>query len=290
MGMTGVFSTVPLVALLREGANVVAVLVPGSEPGVQALPPLETGPAELLPLRLSAVAPDIRHLAWANNIPLFEVGSLVDPGQSQLLASLQPALLCVACFPKVLPPAWPKWPTTGAINLHPSLLPAYRGPAPLFWQFRYGEDHTGVTLHWMSQEADCGDLISQQRVPFPDGVEGQDAERLVAEVGAALLVGACRGETLARRPQPEAGASRQGYPTAADRTITPDWAAARAFAFLRGASPWAPFFVEVGGRLFTVGKALDYEPGGALGHPFQIKGLVLSVQMSPGILHCLVQT
>jgi UDP-4-amino-4-deoxy-L-arabinose formyltransferase/UDP-glucuronic acid dehydrogenase (UDP-4-keto-hexauronic acid decarboxylating) len=151
-----------------------------------------------------------------------------------------------------------------------------------------GEEETGVTLHWLSAEADAGDIIAQQRVTFPLGVDGPAAERLAAEAAANLLVTTLSGEQLGRCPQPVAGASYQSSPTAADRTITVEWSAERAFCFLRGASDYGPLFLDVGGERFTVRQALEYASEGELSQPTVREGAVTSVQMAPGILRLLL--
>lgn len=130
MGMGGVFSLLPLRALLAAGRHVVAVVVPGVN--TSWLSP-ETG-GGALPLLASPVQPDIRHEAWKHGIPVLQVGRLSDEAALAAAASLRPDLICVACFPRMLPAGWLAQPELGCLNLHPSLLPAYCGPAPLFWQ------------------------------------------------------------------------------------------------------------------------------------------------------------
>ncbi len=94
----------------------------------------------------------------------------------------------VACFSFVLPPALLQAPRLGCYNLHPSLLPGYRGPAPLFWQRRLGEEQTGVTLHRMTPAVDAGEIVAQVGVPLPDGSSAAQADALTAQVGAGLML------------------------------------------------------------------------------------------------------
>lgn len=288
MGMRGPFSLIPLQALLSAGATITAIILPAEgEPftGLRPLPPAVPPPSDL-PLLFSPVAPNIVHLAWANNIPVFEVARL-DNHSLAGLQTLRPDLICVACFPRLLPPAWLACPPLGGLNLHPSLLPTYRGPAPLFWQFRAGETNTGVTLHFMDKTADTGDIVAQSAVPFPDGITGPAAETLLAQAGSQLLLDALNQSTLPRHHQPAVAASYQSMPQPADLLIPTTWPARRAYNFMRGASTFGPFIVDVSGRFLIVYEALGYEAAGELGQPFQQQDSKIQIQFSPGTLEAL---
>ena len=118
-------------------------------------------------------------------MPVLEVG-WVDAAGLRALDALEPDVAAIACFPWLFSRPWRDRPPRGCVNLHPSLLPAYRGPAPLFWQFRAGETRTGVSLHVVDGGADTGSVIAQEAVPFPDGIDTAGAEALTARAGARL--------------------------------------------------------------------------------------------------------
>jgi methionyl-tRNA formyltransferase len=286
MGMGGRFSLIPLRALLAAGANVAAVIVPAEGErfaGLRPLRPTAPPPSEL-PLLFSPVASNIINLAWEKGIPVFEV-SRPDGESLAGLQALQPDLLCVACFLRLLPAGWLACPPLGGLNLHPSLLPAYRGPVPLFWQLRAGESQTGVTLHFMDEGADTGDIVAQTAVPLPDGISGMQAEQLLAEAGARLFVENLRRPMLPRRPQPAID-SYQPVPGAADGLIPTTWRARRAHNFIRGAAEWGPFVIDAGGKLLVVQEAVGFDPAGVLGEPYRVgEGGQIWVQFSPGVLH-----
>jgi methionyl-tRNA formyltransferase len=289
MGMRGRFSLIPFRSLLAAGANISAVIVPAEgEPfaGLRPLPPAAPPPSDL-PLLFSPVAPNIIHLAWENAIPVFAVAR---PDDESLvgLKDLRPNLLCVACFPRLLPPGWLACPPLGCLNLHPSLLPAYRGPAPLFWQFRAGESQTGVTLHFMDEGADTGDIVAQTApLALPDGITGPEAEHLLAEAGAQLLLDSLRLPLLPRRPQP-ATSTYQPYPQAADRLISTTWPARRAYNFIRGAAEWGPFVIDAGGKLLVVQEATAFDAAGELSQPYRVGDNHQAwIQFTPGVLHIL---
>ncbi len=295
LGLGGVYSLLPLERLLAapERAAVVGVLVPGEmgDPGVQQLQPAPASPAEL-PLLTSPVQPSIIDLAWRHDIPVYALSRPESPAALALLEARQPDLVCVACWPGRLPRPWLTGPRDGALNLHPSLLPAYRGPEPLFWQFRAGEQATGVTVHRMTEALDAGDIVAQARSPLPDGIRGVEADGQLAGVAADLLVDLLARPVWAPRPQPAVGASYQPRPGVADRRFSVDWPARRAFNFVRGADAWAPFALEAGEARFAVADALAWAPNARLGRragrsagpTYRRQGRVLDVQFVDGVV------
>ncbi len=256
LGMRCEYSRVALQTLLAAGCAVVGLIIPSprrpfaSGAGLQRLPPPD------LPLSAPGSRPDIVALAHAHSLPVWEAARLgADAGLAEL-AALRPDLWCVACFPRRLPPAWLALPRLGGLNLHPSLLPAYRGPQPLFWQFRHGETRTGVSVHQLEEGLDTGDLVGQAALPFPDGWREVEAERTLAEAGARLVLDALAHVPWPRRPQPGVGASYFPSPTPDDLRVPVTWPARRAFNFLRGAEAWGPFEVTGPARRWRVRAAL----------------------------------
>ncbi len=241
-GMEGLFSRPPLAALLASEHEVCGVVVPRPAGLHGAAPParLLTPPAHR-PRELRLVAPDeeptVVGMAWGRGIPVLEVGRLADRRTLALLQGLRPDVLCAACFPRLLPPALLALPPHGALNAHPSLLPWYRGPAPLFWVFHDGLERAGVTVHVMDATADGGDVVAQAPIHLPDGIGYDAAERVCAEEGGRLLVGALdaiAAGTLARTPQPAGMFPAAPLPTEADYVVAPEWPARRAYNFTRG--------------------------------------------------------
>jgi methionyl-tRNA formyltransferase len=291
MGMTGAFSIPPLTALLDAGIAVRGVIVPAmgrgagaDRPAVAPIAPEQ--PRSPLPLANPYVTPSIVHLAWKHAIPVFEVRRLAAPETRALFAELGPDLVCVACFPQRIPSALLALPPLGVLNLHPSLLPAYRGPAPLFWAFRNGERTTGVTVHFMDEGLDTGDIAVQAPITLPDGISGAEAERRCATLGARLLVEtvqALEHGTPARRPQ--SGGSYYPWPTPEDFAIDTAWPARRAFNFMRGTAEWGqPYPVEAGGTRLLLGSALAYAADERLNVPCVRSGDEVRIQFTPGVL------
>ncbi|MBW8012884.1 MAG: hypothetical protein FVQ83_16830 [Chloroflexi bacterium] len=284
-GMGGVYSLLPLRALLENGAQVAAVFFARPESTRQEprwLPRAAAKDPQAL-----VVLPEtdsIISAAGEFEVPVLEVGELESEALS-ILRELSPDLIVTACFPRLLPQEWLETPRLGCLNIHPSLLPAYQGRYPLFWQFRAGEHDTGVTLHLMDTGVDTGDIVAQKGLTFPEGVTAWNADKLAAEAGAELLVDVLAKPKLSQQPQPSAGASYQGIPTEADRTIPTSWPVRRAFNFLRGADDWAPFWIEMeDGERLEVNRALGFELDAELDAYYENIGEEKRVQMEDGVL------
>ena len=125
-------------------------------------------------------------------------------GIPRRLRRLQPDIICIAGYPWILPPEVFAIPRLGAINLHTSLLPRHRGPMPMFWVYAHDDRETGVTVHWVAEGADTGDIILQERFPLPRGMNIVPLHESSADRGAALLTAALdaiEAGTATRTPQ-----------------------------------------------------------------------------------------
>jgi methionyl-tRNA formyltransferase len=299
-GTTGAFSVPPLEALLAAGVRVCAVVLPAL---AAAAPPIAARPARgavlpavrarpVLPLLTPFVDHTIVSLAAAHGIPVFEVARLAHPLTLATLGELRPDVICVACFSRRLPPALLALPRLGCLNVHPSLLPANRGPDPLFWTFHRGDRETGVTIHRMDIGLDSGPILAQQRVEVPVGIGEPALERELATRGAELLVHVVHqlaAGTARPAPQDERFATRFPWPSEADFVITPAWSARRAFGFSAGVAGRArPVLLEAGGRSFAVREPLGYDEAARLDSLWHLDGDVLALRCTPGVLRARV--
>lgn len=286
LGMRGAFSLPPLQALIAAGHDVCAVLVPGdrAERSITELRP--TPSPSLLPIINPHVARSIVQLAWEHAIPVFEIGDI--RAAAELIAAHKPDVAIVACWDRRIPARLLTIPRLGFVNLHPSLLPAYRGPAPLFWTLRDGLHETGVTLHRMEATLDTGPIVAQAPLTLPDSVSETHADTLLATLGGHLLIDALAAArktgTFALKPQ-------RGAPTYAptpapdDFRLDPRWSARRAFNFMRGTADWQqPYPITVGGETLQLRAAIGYRPDATLNTPFARSGSRVFVQFAPGVL------
>ena len=124
------------------------------------------------------------------NYPLktYEVPNVNSGKFIEIIEKLEADLVITCDFPQILKKEILKIPKIGCINVHPSLLPQYRGPNPIFWPLFYGEGYTGVSIHYLEEAIDSGDIISQRRIR----IEPSDSEKTllfrVSKVAAEELV------------------------------------------------------------------------------------------------------
>lgn len=133
-------------------------------------------------------ATPVKECALSHDIPVFQPGSVKDGTTFEQLKQLAPELIVVAAYGRVLPEEILNLPPKGCINVHSSLLPKYRGAAPINWAVVNGDAETGVTIMHMAKELDAGDIIGQVSTPIdPDEFVEQVHDRL-AQLGGELLV------------------------------------------------------------------------------------------------------
>ncbi|MDI6907881.1 MAG: methionyl-tRNA formyltransferase [Thermoanaerobacterales bacterium] len=172
------FAVASLRALLEAGLDVV---------GVVTQPDRAKGRGKRL------TSPPVKVFAQEKGLRVLQPKSLKDPAAVELIRGLVPEVIAVVAYGKILPPAVLAIPPLGCINVHASLLPKYRGSAPIHRAVMAGEPETGVTTMFMDEGLDTGDMLLQVHVPIgPDDNVGAIHDRL-AEEGARLLV-----RTLAR--------------------------------------------------------------------------------------------
>jgi methionyl-tRNA formyltransferase len=157
------------------------------------------------------------------------------------LRRMEPELIVVIAYGQILRPEVLEIPSRGCINLHASLLPAYRGAAPIQWAVANGEPETGLTTMFINERMDAGDIIYQERVPVrPDETAGELHDRL-ADIGAELVVRtihAIREDRAPRVSQDESSATYARKLTKKDGRI--DWTlpAGAIYNRVRGFNPW----------------------------------------------------
>ena len=292
-GTLCVFSTPPLRLLIEAGHAVGAVMIPADQ-SLSGRPIVPLGPPHLVPIPIvdTADSPSIVSIAWQHQIPVYHVKRLSAAETVDTFVQLQPDVACVACFPRRIPPTLLGAPRWGFLNVHPALLPRYRGPYPLFWMLRHGDRRFGVTIHFMDELLDMGDIAAQAEVDLPDGVSGEEADSTLSQYGAELLLDVLRqlekGQFL-RRAQPAGGAYFPA-PQESDFAVDTAWSAQRAFNFMRGTNEWRRSYpIEVAGRRFNLKQALFYSSYEILDRPYRLLGEQIDIQFSPGVLRALIE-
>lgn len=288
MGTRGGFSLPPLESLIAAGIDVRGVIVPGGEAESS---PRRLAPAPSpspLPLLTPYVTRSIVELAWQHGIPVYESARGAHESLSGLLQALEAAVVCVACWPWRVPESLLRAPRHGFLNVHPSLLPQHRGPAPLFWTFRAGESRAGATIHRMDAGFDTGPIALRDSFTIPDGISGPELERRCAELGGRLLVETIERlarDDLAFESQP-AGGSYERWPREEDFAIASDWTARRAFNFVRGTRGWQmPYHIRTAaGEVILIHDAIGYDADQRLTQPIQRADGITRIQLRQGVL------
>src|SRR5579871_5103435 len=134
----------------------------------------------------------MKAIALARKIPVFQPESINTPEGVAGLQALGPELLVVAAYGQILSRDVLSVPPLGGINVHASLLPRYRGAAPVAWAIYHGETETGVTIIKMSISLDAGDILAQEAIPLDPQETAGDAEARLAVVGAKLAADVVR--------------------------------------------------------------------------------------------------
>ena len=167
-----------------------------------------------------------------------------------IVEALQPELIVVAAYGKILPEELLNYPKYGSINVHSSLLPAYRGAAPINWAILDGLTETGVSIMYMAKELDAGDVILQKSTAIGEDEDALALTARLAELGAEALsetVTALENGTAVRTPQDH---KKHTYAPMLSRELSPiDWSrSARAISCqVRGLIPWPCAACELGG-------------------------------------------
>jgi methionyl-tRNA formyltransferase len=259
-----------LETLLARGANLIGVFTHGDAAGEHIW------------------FPSVAALAQAHAIPVYAPERIAAPEWIALVRRLAPELILSFYYRRLLPPEILAVPRLGAFNMHGSLLPKYRGRAPINWALVHGERETGATLHVMEARADAGDIVDRQAVPIgPEDDIGAVSAR-VAEAARRVLernLEALLGGTAPRRPQDESQATTFPARTPEDGRI--DWrrSAAEIFNLVRAVThPYPGAFTEHGGRRFTIWWARPVPRTGAARPGEVLSGAPLRVAAGNGAL------
>lgn len=134
------------------------------------------------------ISPPVKLLAQKSGLPVFQPPKVKDELFLKIFYELDPEMVVVAAFGQILPKAIIEYPRFKCLNIHPSLLPKYRGAAPLNWAIIRGETKTGITIMLMDEGMDSGDVILQQESPLAANETYGDLHDRLALEGASLLI------------------------------------------------------------------------------------------------------
>ncbi len=205
----------------------------------------------------------VKTFAQERGIPVFSPEKVGASESFQTLEKLNADLFVVVAYGQYIPQSVLALPPSGSINLHPSLLPKYRGASPIQWALADGEPVTGVTILYVSEKMDAGDILSQREVPIGPEDNALTMEPILARAGAELLMEAVekiRSGTVSATPQDDALATEVRKLTKEDGRL--DWSlSARTLNnHIRGFIAWPGCYCEApSGRVKVLSAQI--EPG-----------------------------
>lgn len=188
------------------------------------------------------------------NLPVIEVDDLHDPTFAEKLAVFEPDLLVVVAF-RILPPAILSIPKRGSVNLHASLLPRYRGAAPIHRAVMNGETETGCTIFFLDEQVDTGRIILQKKVPIgPNETTGEVYHKLMITGSKVLLraVNSIEEETFSALDQDDSQATPAPKIFREDAHIDFHQPAVRVHNMIRGLSPFPGAWATLDGEKFNM--------------------------------------
>ena len=193
----------------------------------------------------------VKEYALSQNLQVYQPLKMRDGEAMAIVEQLQPELIVVAAYGRILPEEILNAPKYGSINVHSSLLPKYRGAAPINWAILDGLDETGVTIMYMAKELDAGDIIHTVTTPIDPRETALELTMRLAQLGAQALAEAVdmlRDGTAVRTPQDH---SAHTYAPMLSKALSPiDWnrSAKEIHNQVRGLIPWPCASTQVGGK------------------------------------------
>ena len=200
-------------------------------------------------------ASPVKELALENGLPVFQPVKMRDGTALAQIKALEPDILVVVAYGRILPDDILAVPKYGAINVHGSLLPKYRGAAPIQWAVLNGDKITGVTTMYLASEMDTGDIIYTAETEIGEyETSGELFDRL-KDMGAELLVKTLRDIDAGIAPRAPQDHSKASYVTMLDKSICPiDWnkTPREVLKHIYGLQPWPVATMELEGKTVRV--------------------------------------
>lgn len=236
------FATPTLRALIEAGEEISVVVTQPDKPGGRGRKPIE---------------PPIKRFAREKGLDVLQPEQIKDPDFYKLLSKYSPEFIVVVAYGNIIPPEILKLPKRGPINVHASLLPRYRGAAPIQWAIINGESKTGVTTMLMDEGLDTGDILLQAETKISEEDTAATLSEKLAIIGAELLLDTLKGlKNGSIKPLPQ-----KGEPTYAPQIRKEDglidWrlSAKEIQNRIRGLYPWPTAYTYYEGKLLKILRA-----------------------------------
>ncbi len=237
------FAAASLDALLKNGYNIAGVF---------------TQPDKAKGRGMEISFSPVKELALENEIPVFQPAKMRDGAALSILQSLKPDLVVVVAYGRILPDDILSVPPLGSINVHGSLLPRYRGAAPIQWSVLNGDEKTGVTTMYLSSEMDAGDIIFSEETEIGEYETSGELYDRLKKLGAELLIKTVRAIEAGCAPRTPQDETQATYVSMLDKSLSPlDFTKpARAVVkWVCGLQPWPVASAELGGVVLKIYSA-----------------------------------
>lgn len=225
-------------------------------------------------------APPVKQVAQEYGIPVFQPKTLRDGAAAQNIRALAPELIVVVAYGRILPPDVLEIPPRGCINLHVSLLPKYRGAAPVQWAVINGECETGVSIMYLNEGLDTGDILRVSPVTIGENETAGELFARITDEGARTLLAAMddiAAGTAHAVPQDHTQATLAPPLTKEQARFDFDAPARVLHNLIRGMNPWPVAYFEYGGKKVKVLRTLcDDSAAGAPGEILSTKPLTVA--------------
>jgi len=244
------FAVPSLDILFRHGYNMVGVITAPDKPGG----------------RLGIIQSAVKQYALEKGLPVLQPEKLKNPDFLDALRALRADLQVVVAF-RMLPAVVWQMPPLGTLNLHGSLLPKYRGAAPINWAIIHGETETGVTTFLLRHEIDTGDLLFQQALPIGENETAGEVHDRMMQVGADLVLRTVQAlEQGTAQPQPQPAGAAIHAPKLFTETCRIDFAQPTEVVhnFVRGLSPYPGAWTMLDGKTLKILRTTKEQARGTL--------------------------
>ena len=228
------FAAASLEKLIHEGVEIAAVY---------------TQPDKARGRGMTLSASPVKELALNAGIPVYQPEKLRDGAVLEQMRALKPDILVVVAYGRILPDELLALPRYGAINVHGSLLPKYRGSAPIQWAVLNGDEKTGVSTMYLASEMDSGDIIYTAETEIGEKETSGELFDRLKDMGAELLIKTLRDIEAGSAPRIPQDHSRATYTQKLDKSISPiDWdrPSRAVLKWIYGLQPWPVATAEIG--------------------------------------------
>ncbi|WP_312443433.1 methionyl-tRNA formyltransferase [Lacrimispora sp.] len=243
------FAKISLECLVKNEYNIAGVVTQPDKPAGR---------------KMTLTPSPVKEYASGENIPVYQPQSLKSEDFFDLLKSINPDIIVVVAYGKLIPKNVLDFPKHGCVNVHGSLLPKYRGASPINAAIINGEKITGITTQYMEEGIDTGDMILKESIEIGENETYGELHDKLAQIGGRLLIDTLeqiQGGTVKREKQPDDGASYVGK---IDNTMCEiDWnlTAQEIHDKIRGLSPVPAAFTYLNGRKLKIFKSRISDDG-----------------------------